>query len=93
MTTHDYTKRYWGHDYTLEPINQGKKGHMMGWGRGIKKGDFLLLENGDDSTRYKVDSINYRSDPPDMWSANVTFAPRPSVEPAVRRTRKAGCAE
>jgi hypothetical protein len=75
--THDYTKRYWGHDYTFEPVNGGLQARLMGWGMDIKAGDYLLLQNGDDSTRYQVDSIKYYSDPFDMWSATATFAPRP----------------
>lgn len=76
--THDYSakNRYWGHDYTFEPTNGGKTGRMMGWGNGIKKGDYLLLQNGAGTTRYKVKSIKYFSDPSDMWSATVEFAPR-----------------
>ena len=77
MRTHDYTERYWGHDYTFDPIDDGMKGHAMGWGTGIEVGDYLLLQNGSDSTRYKVDSINYYADPSDMWSAELSFAPRP----------------
>lgn len=76
MKTHDYTVRHWGHDYTFDPIDGGMKGTMMGWGRGIVSGDFLLIQNGADSTRYKVENIEYKRDPADMWSADVTFAPR-----------------
>lgn len=73
---HDYTNRYWGHDYTFDPLDNGIKGRMMGWGCGIKSGDFLIIQNGEGSTRYKVDSIQYFLDPHDMWSAVVSFAPR-----------------
>lgn len=74
--THDYTHRGWGHDYIFDPIDNGKRGSMMGWGHGITKGDYLLLQNDGDSTRYRVTSIEYMMDPRDMWSAKVTFAPR-----------------
>ena len=74
--THDYTNRKWGHDYIFRPINGGMGGSMDGWGFGICRKDFLLLQNGAKSTRYRVDSISYYSDPPDMWSAEVSFAPR-----------------
>jgi hypothetical protein len=76
MKTHDYTEPYWGHDYVFEPVSKGMKGNMMGWGRGISNGDFLILENGGATTRYKVTEISYFPDPPDMWSAKVKFAPR-----------------
>jgi len=49
---------------------------MAGWGSGIKAGDYLILPNGSETTRYQVDSIDYRMDPPDMWFADAVFAPR-----------------
>ncbi len=76
--THDYTRREWGHDYVFNPVEGGLKAHAMGWGYGISKEDFLILQNGDGSTRYKVDEIQYFTDPRDMWSAKLSFAPRPS---------------
>ena len=78
--THNYTLRYWGHDYTFDPIDGGQRAHMMGWGRGIQAGDYLIIQNGQDTTRYQIDSIEYYSDPPDMWSAQAIFAPRPLHE-------------
>lgn len=77
MKTHDYTKRYWGHDYTFDPVeDNGQRGHMIGWGHGIKNRDYLIIRNGDGSSRYQVTKIKYMMDPPDMWSADVKFAPR-----------------
>jgi hypothetical protein len=81
MKTHDYTNLGWAHDYTFDSIDGGMKGSMCGWGHGIKKGDFLILENDGGTTRYKVTEISYYADPPDMWKAKVRFAPR-SAEPA-----------
>ena len=82
--THDYTKRGWGHDYTFDPRRGGLEGRMMGWGFGIQEGDFLILSRKDGgSTRYRVTHIQYYRDPPDMWRADVEFAPRPnSTAPA-----------
>lgn len=77
MTTHDFTtRRGYGHDYTFEPIDGGWKGKVFGWGYDVKVGDYLILPNGDLSTRYVVDTVKYYPDPPDMWRAEVTFAPR-----------------
>ena len=81
--THDYTRRIWGHDYsTVSAIDGGQKLRLAGWGRGIVAGDYLLLPNGSDTTRYQVAGIDYRSDPPDMWFADAVFAPRPAVSAA-----------
>jgi MioC protein len=75
--THDYTRRTWGHDYaTMAVIDGGRRLRLSGWGHGIKVGDYLILPNGNGTTRYRVDSIDYRMDPPDMWFAEATFAPR-----------------
>lgn len=80
MKTHDYTNRYWGHDYGITEIINKDTIRMYGWGRGIKKGDFILLENNShgirESTRYKITAIEYKDDPPDMWTATAKFAPR-----------------
>lgn len=78
-TTHDYTKRGWGHDFTFSPIKGGLEGDMMGWGSGIRVGDYLIIPNGTSTTRYQVTTIRYFSDPADMWSARVRFAPRRNI--------------
>jgi hypothetical protein len=81
--THDYTRRTWGHDYsTTEVLDGGMRLRMAGWGFGIEAGDFLILPNGNGTTRYRVDSIDYRMDPRDMWFAEASFAPRQAVSAA-----------
>jgi hypothetical protein len=81
--THDYTRRTWGHDYsTTAVIDGGMRLRMAGWGAGIKPGDYLILPNGRDTTRYQVEKIDYRIDPPDMWFAEAVFAPRQAVSAA-----------
>ena len=75
--THDYTTPCWGHDYCIDSIeNKGINIKLTGWGHNIDLNDFLILRNGSNNTRYKVTSIRYYLDPPDMWSANAIFAPR-----------------
>jgi hypothetical protein len=77
--THDYTHRFWGHDYTFDPGRGGLEAKMMGWGMGIERGDFLVLAHPQGgTTRYRVNRIEYYNDPPDMWRADVVFAPRPT---------------
>lgn len=78
--THDYTRRTWGHDCTtLKVIDGGQRLRLSGWGHGIKAGDYLILPNGNGTTRYRVDSIDYQMDARDMWFAEATFAPRKAV--------------
>ncbi|MEG2376839.1 MAG: hypothetical protein RSC43_00625 [Clostridia bacterium] len=85
QVTHDYTraKRRWGHDLTYSPVDAG--GVILkasGWGLGINKGDYILLSNGADETRYQFDSIAYYGNPHDMWSAVLVYAPRTSEKAA-----------
>lgn len=75
--THDYTNGTWGHDCNiLNVLDGGQRLRASGWGRGISAGDYILLKNGEGSTRYQVSSIGYRLDPGDMWFADLHFAPR-----------------
>jgi len=77
MAIHDYTIRTWGHDYTvLEVKSGGASIRLSGWGNGLRDGDFILLQNGDGSTRYLLRDVKYLYDPRDMWFAVGEFAPR-----------------
>ncbi len=87
--THDYTRRSWGHDFTITQIFDGGMWlNMMGWGYGLSKGDFIILPNGNETTRYLIKDIEYKSDPPDMWRAKVEFAPRARLARDVREERE-----
>lgn len=86
MKAHDYTSRYWGHDFVIHNITQeGKHLHMMGWGHGISGGDYLLIPNSNPpfganpETRYRVQKVRYCANPSDMWVIEATFAPRESA--------------
>ena len=78
---HDFrkNKRGWGHDYTFEPSDDGVRGRAAGWKHGIKVGDILLFSNAKSpsgESPYQVTKIKYFRDPPDMWKADLEFAPR-----------------
>jgi MioC protein len=66
---HDYTQYDCNHDYIFEVAEQGNWGYMTGQGQGINQGDHLILSNGSNILRYQVESIDYYSNPPDMWIA------------------------
>ena len=73
--THDCTKL----DYAFQPKDGGKQGHIACWsGRTPREGDYLLLRNGERSTRYRVLDVDLcmNVDPPTMWMADLEFAPR-----------------
>jgi hypothetical protein len=79
MDTHDYSTREWGRSYSiLGTEDEGLQLRLTGWGRGISADDYIIIKNGDGTTRYKIDNIKYERDPADMWFAEASFAPRDS---------------
>ena len=76
---HDYTKRYWGHDYTFDPRNGGYTAHMTIFGHNLNKGDLLLLASGNDRHCYKISNIKGFDDPSDMYSLSVEFVPGSTI--------------
>lgn len=83
--THDLTKRMWGQDYAInEVIKNGARLRLVIWSsKQIVVGDYLIIRNGGNTTRYQVDEVKYCADPPDMLFAKVSFAPRPDPAMAV----------
>lgn len=72
---HDYTVRGWGHEVIITQV-RGMIIDAVGWGSGVREGDYLLIPNGDGTTRYQVETITYYPDPSDMWQAELLYAPR-----------------
>jgi hypothetical protein len=73
--THDCTQL----DYAFTPSDGGQVGHISCWsGKKPRVGDYLLLRNGERSSRYKVTRVDLcmNVDPPTMWMADLEFAPR-----------------
>lgn len=69
---HDFTQQEPGYDYILEVADEDSehKGfYMTGQKMGIKPDDNIILQNGSDTVRYRVKSIDYYIEPPDMWLA------------------------
>lgn len=75
--THNLTKRMWGQDYAVdEVIKNGARLRLVIWSlKQIEVGDYLIIANGGNTTRYQVDEVKYCADPPDMLFAKVSFAP------------------
>jgi hypothetical protein len=77
VTTHDFTKKAWGHNVEVMAVIDGGLGlRVAGWAHGVERGDLLLLPNGQSTTRYRVEQIDHQSNPRDMWFADLSFAPR-----------------
>jgi hypothetical protein len=79
--THDCSRR----DYFFEPKDGGKRGKMGVFGMGLlggpypRTGDYVILRNGDGTTRYRVVAVSipdFQPDPPGQWFADLEFAPR-----------------
>ena len=82
-STFDFSSPGWGENVVVtETIDKGKIIKICGWTKHIQCGDYLILRNATDvkgisaTTRYKVDEIDYYADPPDMFNAVCSFAPR-----------------
>lgn len=80
ICTVDLTPRTWGCDYTFWPADMwGDAGEVIGWHTPPPHvDDWLLLRNGDGSTRYRVVAVEVWINPPDMFKAQVVFDPRPT---------------
>ena len=66
--THNFTQQICGCDYSIEPVEDGKK-CMTGQGNNIRQGDYLWLKEDNKIIQYQVEAIDYYLEPPDMWIA------------------------
>ena len=66
---HDYSQYESGSDYIFELINEGSKGYLTAQNKGVQVGDRVILKHLDNRNYYQVESIDYYSNPPDMYIA------------------------
>jgi MioC protein len=71
---HDFRGLVYGRDYIFEPTEGLKKGYMTAQCKGVKRGDWIILEDNGRSYRYQVERIDYYSEPSDMWIALLNQA-------------------
>ncbi|MCP6759809.1 MAG: hypothetical protein NHB32_13830 [Fischerella sp. CENA71] len=71
---HDFRGFVCGQDYVFEPVDGLKKGYMTAQRKGVKRGDWIILENDSRFYQYQVEEIDYYSEPPDMWIALLSQA-------------------
>lgn len=75
------------YDYSFTTRDEGQTGGIACWtvppGGKPHAGDWLLLRNGDRSTRYRVTKVDicWNVDPPTMWMADLEFDPRQASGP------------
>jgi hypothetical protein len=87
--TYDMTRE----DYAFDP-RAGNRGHIACWnGREPRAGDYLILRNKDQTTRYRVTGTVPIFDPPDMWMADLEFAPRQKIPAASMSETGAGATD
>jgi hypothetical protein len=68
VKTHNYTDQSESAHYVFEWIEDGLRGQMTAYGKGIKQQDFIILSSG----RYQVEEIEYYSNPSHLWTAVLT---------------------
>jgi hypothetical protein len=71
-------------DYAFRPEPADQRGHISCWtGTMPRVGDYLILRNGDGSSRYRATGVDpcWGVEPPTMWMADLAFAPRPGGKP------------
>lgn len=79
--THDLTPKTWGHDYAFTSLDNGMTGRVTAWYfNPIEPGDYVILRNGEDATRYQVKRVRRPGDPKDMMFLDVVFSPRTEQE-------------
>ena len=66
---HDYTDAEYGKEYVFESAKSYTQGYMTARGKGVKRGDYIIIRNASQSHCYQVKEIDYYSNPSDMWMA------------------------
>jgi hypothetical protein len=82
MTEHDFTKTRWGHNVEfISMSDDGRSADAFVFGPHTPPGDYLILKNGEGTTRYQVVENKGRGmGPHDMRRVSLVFAPR-TTEP------------
>ncbi len=67
---YNYTNLTPGKDFTLEIASDGLTADIIGQGY-IKQGDYITI-----CDKYRVDEVEYYSEPPDIWRGKVSLVPQ-----------------
>ena len=59
----------------MKVMNEGHNVRMTGFGTGICPGDYIIKSHQGGVSTYRVDTIRYERDPPDMWFADCSYDP------------------
>jgi hypothetical protein len=66
---HHFTRQGQGWDHFLSPVEDSNKIYMTADHDGIKRHDYIVLNDETGSTRYQVEEIEYYGDSPTIWTA------------------------
>lgn len=72
---HDFRphKLRWGWNGLSWSVSDDRKSaQMLGVGKGLEVGHFIALNHGGEDCGYKIESIEYLSNPKDMFNATVS---------------------
>lgn len=64
--THNFIDQIESVNYEFEKIDDNTA-QMTGYGKGINPRDYIILTK--EGIRYRVEAIEYYSDPPNLWTA------------------------
>lgn len=68
--TYDYTDCISGRDYVFETLDDDSTScYMTARWKSIRCGDYIILANASGAEKYRVEEIDYYSEPSDMWIA------------------------
>jgi hypothetical protein len=76
--TIDLSRRAWGCNYNILKIeNSGQRLQLATWSTPTPlEGDYLILKDAEQTTRYRAAKVDYCGDPHDMCFVDAEFAPR-----------------
>lgn len=77
MKTHDISAKVWGKNYNVTRLLPKNRLDLVIWHSDrIEVEDYLILAEGEGTTRYRVEKVRYPGDPPDQCFVTAVFAPR-----------------
>lgn len=71
QTVHDLSHHRDGEDYVLDPVSE-TQAYLTGHAENVRPGDLLVLVHKHSVIQYRVEQIEYYSDPPHLWMALVS---------------------
>jgi hypothetical protein len=71
---HDFSHYEQGREYIFEPVDNGRRALIRGYGGNVQSGDHLILSHGQGSVRYRVEEIEHYVGSSPLWIAIVRLS-------------------